>query len=347
MKQLFYLLFAALFGMGTADASEPIDTLSYVDGYYLTLSSMAGENNFMRSMENFNEYIRGLEETFCKVTQLKDSSDTTVLGELQESAKQIESSYDMGKFIALTGTTFEKRGPSLHYPSFITGAKAFLGLGENLISRGRIEQIFMQQYFYNSEPVTYDDKLAELEEIDIEPHTPYHVDWSVTAATVANDKSPVSNTFHNLLKRIRIEDNPIPEVLMVRISDKDGRYYIAASEALRFYPLSKGYKWFCGRSNGTDTTIGIIETSPTFSARAHEAMVDYEFGTISIQWTYKDADAKKWARFTQANTGRHVALEINGIFMLAPRINSEISGADCCIDEAAPEIINLLFAKPE
>lgn len=51
----------------------------------------------------------------------------------------------------------------------------------------------------------------------------------------------------------------------------------------------------------------------------------------------------KWGQLTEANTGRHVAVEINETFMFAPKINAQINDGSGSITGLLPEEINLLF----
>ncbi|ROS85243.1 hypothetical protein EEK90_03610 [Muribaculaceae bacterium Isolate-036 (Harlan)] len=45
--------------------------------------------------------------------------------------------------------------------------------------------------------------------------------------------------------------------------------------------------------------------------------------------------------------GRHVAVEIDGRFMFAPRVNQQITGGRCAISGLTSEEINLLFRNTE
>ena len=93
----------------------------------------------------------------------------------------------------------------------------------------------------------------------------------------------------------------------------------------------------------------LTETEPEFVAQVHEATVELDStsGILNVQWTFDEPDALKWAEFTEASIGKHVAVYINGKYMFAPRVNQRISGGRCAISDLTPEEINSLFKNAE
>lgn len=93
----------------------------------------------------------------------------------------------------------------------------------------------------------------------------------------------------------------------------------------------------------------MTETGPEFVARVHEATVELDStsGMLNVQWTFDEPATLKWAEFTEASIGKHVAVYINGKYMFAPRVNQRISGGRCAISNLTPEEINTLFKNAE
>lgn len=51
----------------------------------------------------------------------------------------------------------------------------------------------------------------------------------------------------------------------------------------------------------------------------------------NIQVAFKFADAKKWETITQENIGKRLAVFVNGQFMNAPQVNTEITSGSCSV----------------
>lgn len=97
------------------------------------------------------------------------------------------------------------------------------------------------------------------------------------------------------------------------------------------------------------TTIGIINTKSVFAADVRRASVELDTasGMVNVEWAFDADDAIKWSKFTEASIGRHVAVEIDGRFMFAPRVNQQITGGHCAISGLTSEEINQLFKNAE
>lgn len=74
MIRLYFSILAIAFAAGVVFAAEPVDSTSYAYGHQSTLLLMAGENDLMRSHEDFEDYIRGLQENYRDPSQMNDSS---------------------------------------------------------------------------------------------------------------------------------------------------------------------------------------------------------------------------------------------------------------------------------
>ena len=297
------------------------------------------------------EYIYGLNPGTSCVADRKAFA-TGMADVLETYAEAPESAYDLGRMFAFSLKIGTMEKESLDMTSFVLGAKAALGLGKEFIPRDKVEEILNLQYAQeyeatrpiagNSHPETmmeYYDKL------DIEIDTSYLVDWAVTAGTVADVKTKAYRVFMDLVTAFEIDDYCIPGILMVQLHDARGLVYDTAMIEIEKYSLPEGYKWFCGRNIDEQTTIGIMRTDLLFKAEVHKASVGFDpmSGMINVEWRFDVEDALKWAEFTAANIGKHVATEIDGVFMFAPRVNQQISGGACAISGLNPEEINRLF----
>lgn len=226
-----------------------------------------------------------------------------------------KTAYDLGRSMAfvisfknfITGIPFD-------FPSYIAGEKAALGIGPQLLSGKQIRQILFP-----------DDSLK------------YQVDWTVTAARVAGRNAPCSQAFNDLLKKAGL-DNTDSSELIVETPDTYFRVYNEIMKEAENYKLPTGYKWFCFNNNAI-TTAGIMETASSFTAKVQEAEVGAVAGYPYVSWSYDDATAAQWADFTGANIGKCVVLEINGLPVCSPRINTQIDGGTCRLDNLSTENI--------
>lgn len=76
-----------------------------------------------------------------------------------------------------------------------------------------------------------------------------------------------------------------------------------------------------------------MRTDSLFKAEVRKASVGFDpmSGMINVEWRFEVEDALKWAEFTAENIGKHVATEIDGVFMFVPRVNQQISCGACAI----------------
>lgn len=277
---------------------------------------------------------------------------------LEASTQPPKTPYDLGKTMAHSFVISTMSGysglidtESLDINSFLAGAKAALGLGERFIPLDEVEKILNMPQGYEADNIVLDDDSFEelleyIDKLEVEPFTKYQVNWKVTAGTVANEKTEVSNSFRKVVSKLHILDSQINGNLMATANDEDGNIYDMALTTIKEYPLPKGFKWFCRTTAEHLTILGIMHTDSCFSANVNVASVEYEpiSGLVSMQWIYEGADALKWAEFTNANIGKSIAVEINGIFLFAPKVNHQITEGRCgIIGELTPEEINHFF----
>ena len=301
------------------------------------------------------QYIYGLKPgTSC--VENRQAFATGMADILEAYAIPPATAYDQGRMIALSMNMTSIEQDPIDPASFVAGAKASLGLGPQIIPRHEVEEILNRQYEQQAEASgavdyeVYASKLGEyINRLEIEPACPYHVDWKVTARAVAEFGTAPTDIFANVMSELKISDDILSGILMASPLDEDGSMYETVSDLIGKYPLPNGYKWFCGRLAGMQTTIGIMRTDPEFVAEVHKASVELDrtSGMLNVQWTFDEPDALRWAEFTEASIGKHVAVEINGKYMFAPRVNQRISEGRCAISDLTPEEINSLFKNAE
>lgn len=301
------------------------------------------------------QYIYGLKPgTSC--VENRQAFATGMADILEAYAIPPATAYDQGRMIALSMNLTSIEQNPIDPDSFVAGAKASLGLGTQIIPRHEVEEILNRQFEQQAEAAgavdyeVYASKLGEyIDRLEIEPACPYRVDWKVTAGVVAEFGTAPSDIFVKVMSDLKISEDVLSGILMASPLDEDGSLYEAASAVIGKYPLPNGYKWFCGRMDGLQTTIGIMRTEPEFVAEVHKASVELDrtSGMLNVQWIFDEPDALRWAEFTETSIGKHVAVYINGKYMFAPRVNQRISGGRCAISDLTPEEINALFKNAE
>lgn len=469
MKKIFFPLLILVSNLFCINAQEEIDSLSYAYGYLQTIDGIKEEKNLLKNKDDFQEYIRGLEDNKKKLSlgQTQESNDSSYMisyllggmegvfiadgvrsksGEpfpfsciieglhkverndvklpadtiaahsfidkivkenpdpenldeetnckfftsygvmkayqpgLQEYIEGImpgtkckenrqafaagmadimetiikkpDTSYDLGRLMAtelfLSSLQTTNR---IDFDSYFTGAKAAMGLGEEIIPRDSVETFFER---YNLDKnKEYDKKYDSLEELIGKLYVSlgayYLVNWNMTAARVAKETSPAFPAFNSVIDKYESIERSFNGFLMVQLADENVKLYEDLIDKIKDTPLPNGFKWFSG---GRDNSlfIGIMETSHLFEAEVHRAIVeaDVENGIINVSWSFDGDDVKKWADFTASNIEQHVAVEINGNFIFAPKVNCQINGGNCSASGLSAEEINRLFknAKP-
>lgn len=284
------------------------------------------------------------------------------LADILETFTNIEpkSAYHLGMTIAFSVNLFLMDNKSFNAHNVVAGAKAALNLGEQLISKEALDKYSRSwgpqdsvavEEVDDKEAIEYATKYAAA--LDIEIAERYAVDWKITAKRIATDDGPlkkkksvgVADTFGDLLMNYGIEDRKYPGILMAVVRDEDGNMYNDISLRIKDMALPKGYEWFCGRSYEKEMIVGIVASADVFKAKAIEANVEFEAqqGRMSMPFKFDAKGTFDWAKFTNANIGRHIAIYINGTFVYAPRIMSMITSGDCTAMGLFPETVNRFF----
>lgn len=301
------------------------------------------------------QYIDGLNPgTRC--VENRQAFATGIADILEAYAIPPATAYDQGRMIALSVNLTSIEQDPIDTASFVAGAKASLGLGTQIIPRYEVEEILNLQFGQQAKAAgavdyeVYASRLGEyIDRIEVEPECPYRVDWRVTAGAVAELGSLPTEIFNKVVSELKISEDVLSGILMASPLDEDGSLFETVSVVIGKYPLPNGFKWFFGCMDGLQTTIGLMRTEPEFVAEVHKASVELDRTSrmLNVQWTFDDSDALRWAEFTEASIGKHVAVEINGKYMFAPRVNQRISGGRCAISDLTPEEVNSLFKNAE
>ncbi len=368
----FSCIIAGLRKVGNGNVSLPADTIAAMN----IINEYSKDGNrtadldedircrFFTAYGIMKAYQPGLQEYangFNPGTHYQENRQAYATGMadiLEAYTEPPKSAYDMGRSISLSMslTAVDNSSHPIDYRSFVAGAKASLGLGEQIIPRDEVEAIFNRQFEQQVDAtgeIDYETNFEKAREIigklEIEPFSEYRVDWKVMAGTVAELGTSPTDIFGKAMSELNISDNILSGILMAQMRDEDSRLYEAASAAIEKYSLPDGYKWFCGRNDDLQTTIGIMNTKSVFAADVRRASVELDTasGIVNVEWAFDADDAIKWSKFTEASIGRHVAVEIDGRFMFAPRVNQQITGGHCAISGLNSEEINLLFKNAE
>lgn len=362
----FPCIIAGLREVGNEKITLPADTIAAMD--FINQYSKDGkqtseldkeiECKFFTAYGVMKAYQPGLQKyineikpgTICK--ENRKAYATGMADVLEAYSETPKTAYDMGRSIALSMSLTSIERTPIDYSSFIAGAKASLGLGEQIIPRDEVEEIFNNQFEQQIEATKGIDnevnfeKIGDyIEKLEIEPFNQYKVDWKVTAGRVTEHGTVPTDIFNKVISELNCYDEVLNGILMAQVGNEDSLFYEKALTTIKKYNLPDGYKWFCGRIDGVRTTIGIMQTKSEFVAKVDRASVDLDTssGMINVQWRFDEADALKWAEFTEASIGKDVAVEINDNFMFAPRVNQQITGGSCAISGMSPEEINCLF----
>lgn len=271
-----------------------------------------------------------------------------------------KSAYELGKTISFSAKTIlmgHKDLTTQSFHSFLAGAKAALDLGEQLIAKNVLEEMIKKDRAQDAGGVNDCYNIEDSEKweayqnaLNMEMCEQYAVNWDVTVSNVASDTVSAADDFGNLLMKSDMEGKKCEGILLAQTWDEDGDLYDSILSAIKNIPLAEGYKWFCGRNYDNELVVGIMETSAQFKAKAVEASVALEIPLNSntqnkfiMPWKFDAKGTAAWSQFTVENIGKFVAIEINGMFVNAPRIMNQITAGTSSAYGLFPEKVNQLF----
>lgn len=265
-----------------------------------------------------------------------------------------KTAYDLGKLVASVlqlPSAGLNNFQNLHKASILSGAKAALRLGDDLIPREQVENFLenIESYpHYVEDDGLSDEQLQNLldfkEALNIQHDTKYSVNWHVKASPVAEEGCSETGKFEAFLRAHLPDADGIPGILMATVS-ADSILLNKVSSTIKEIPLSRGFKWFCYRNNSSEVKVGIVRTNSEFEALVDQAWIDFspQTHTFQLVWRLDPGVAAVWSQFTEDNIGKTIALQINGETVMAPKVNIAITSGDCTAIDLTPETVNLLF----
>lgn len=253
------------------------------------------------------------------------------------------TAYDLGWIIAKSYMLNPvNRLPYITPADFISGAEGVLGLGKQLLSHDECEAIIKRHH--DSQWSDFDIDGVEVEEVeDIEdPYISerrYDVDWNVEVYPLADYRdapASVKSCFGKAIGELPESSSDYGGALMA-VTDID---YVAEVMNLSDMQLPEGYAWFSGMDLSAYTQdkmayrFGIVKTDGRFESKIREVtmgQLSRDTPYYQAQFRFDGVKADEWASFTRSNIGRFVVMKVNGVFVMAPKVNSEITGGACAI----------------
>lgn len=274
-----------------------------------------------------------------------------------------ENAFDLGRKIAnslvikFVAPQFGRAKSKICPDLFLAGAKVALGEGDELMAhyeaaslmdnwmadiRGDFRENTMPDQDYEAVPV-------EVMGLDMEVNCLYDVDWDVAAYRVAkvSDDRLMAEVFRSVVADV--DGFAIDEDCIAWIRDPTMEQIVEIECMLATINLPERFEWFSGMRDGNTFNFGVAETEGQFNAKVDKAYVFVDrFDAPEIRFTFDNSEptrqALAWEKFTEANIGRMIEMEINGIFVMVPKVQSAITSGQCMVAGLPFDIINLLFA---
>lgn len=283
------------------------------------------------------------------------------------------TSYDLGRMVGcslfIEHINLNEKQPEVIREDYVAGAKGALHISELLISRGEIENFLEKRYggtMYESQSVTQVERIDSLSDLRVRAGEPYDVSWTFEAFIPAEeDECPDDvltemQAFISYLSSHGIETAPVNKSELIYILKKESDYNRAMVSAIHQTALSEtgiskyGYKYVCGVNGAGETVFGIVKADCSFKSEIRRAVLQI-YGKKDEQYTQiefhlgNESDfrqkAEAWAEFTGDNIGKVIVVELNGELVMAPCVNSEITGGACAVTGLSAEKINELFIR--
>ncbi|MDE5629769.1 MAG: hypothetical protein K2I69_09455 [Muribaculaceae bacterium] len=115
-------------------------------------------------------------------------------------------------------------------------------------------------------------------------------------------------------------------------------------------PLPEPFSWFIGIENPDIIVFGIKDTSQSFKTKVAEASVTVEpmFDNMAIVHFRLDngeptSTTYAFQTFTEQNVTKIIVTEIDGTFLMAPRLNNSITGGAIEVCNLSIPLINKIF----
>lgn len=355
----------------TIKANAVLNRYSKKDGTPKDMKEKA-QREFFNAYGILKAYQRGLQEyinsfkpdmnvTFDRRAYAKGMADVLEMCMFSKP----KSAYDLGKYSSISVNMMLMDKKDYSPSSYVSGAKAALNLGEPLIDKDVLEEIFNANYdiavadSVAVDETDKDEKFGKLMnyamQLDMGINNvseKYIVDWDVTAQQIADYESSVADYLGEMVMKTNLDINDTEKIciygdlLMALVKDDEtGDTYNSILSVIKDVKLPKGYEWFCNRNDDKEVIVGIAESNNVFKAKAIEASVEfnYSYGYFTTEFAFDKKGAVDFSKFTDENVGRHFVMKINGIFACAPKINCQITSGNCAATGLTPENVNRLF----
>ena len=181
----------------------------------------------------------------------------------------------------------------------------------------------------------------------------YAVHWAATFSPVVSTGSSTMEVLEPMIMAMRLVEPDgalMPHSLLCEHQNSSEEDVARVCDFISSTPLPRPYEWFWGINDRTTLVFGIKNTADAFTASVAEASVFIEpaFGDMpvvafSLDNGEKTEVTKAFEDFTARNIGKAIATEINGVFIMAPMLNSSIEGGSIEAVNLPVSVINALF----
>ena len=207
--------------------------------------------------------------------------------------------------------------------------------------------------FAKMQAQTHFSDLPDTLQVDLD--TKYAVRWSVTFTPVVSQGSATMELFEPMFNAVSLINESekfqlANSSLLYEQCDCTTEQLAKVGEYLHQTPLSSPYRWFLGLYNNDTIIFGIKDSTETFQADVAEASVHIEplYGNIPVVCFRLDNGepteiTQAFKDFTERNLLKSIATEINGLFIIAPKLNNVIEGGAIEITSMPIPLINKLF----
>ena len=177
-------------------------------------------------------------------------------------------------------------------------------------------------------------------------NTVHDVDWNLTVRAVPSVGSLPRDVMDRFGAAIKELQSYIGADSVIQMSDTDVTCTFSNPDAdsSELYGivsrmnngLPQDYRFFIFRDIIGDWTFGVSTDEDSFKAEIKSVVINVidESGPViglDFYFNRTNGDAEEWARFTERNIGRRVLLEINGVAVMAPSVNTVMTGGACQI----------------
>lgn len=193
--------------------------------------------------------------------------------------------------------------------------------------------------------------------LQVELDTVYALHQSITFTPVVSQSSATIDLLEPMFNAVRLinkSDNfqLADNSLFYEQSNCTMEQLVKMVEYLYHTPLPTPYEWFWGVLSDDTILFGVKDTSDTFKANIAEASVHIEplYENIPVVSFRLDNGehteiTKSFKDFTERNLFKAIATEIDGVCIMAPRLNNTIESRIIEVTQYPVPLINKLFIR--